>query len=81
MLGGGFMWTFWILPIIAGVALVLVPLPRGALSERPGSRSNPMDILKERFARGEIERDEYEQKPKDPVRLSQLDLVLRRAFD
>jgi len=64
MFGGGFMWIFWILLIVAVVAVISVLLGRGR-PEKRGSRPNPVDILKERYARGEIERDEYEQKLKD----------------
>ena len=64
MLGGGFMWIFWILLIVAGVVLVSA-LPGRGLGESRGSCPNPVDILKERYAQGEIERDEYEQKLKD----------------
>lgn len=64
MLGGGFMWIFWILLIVAGAILVSALLGRDRGKSR-GSRPNPVDILRERYARGEIERDEYEQKLKD----------------
>jgi putative membrane protein len=49
------MIAFWALVIVAVVALF-----RGATSSRDSaSRLDPMDILDQRFARGEIDEDEY----------------------
>lgn len=49
------MVAFWALVIFAVVALF-----RDATSSRhPASRQDPMDILDQRFARGEIDEDEY----------------------
>jgi len=64
MLGGGFMWIFWLLLIVMVVAVIAALLGRDR-PEKRGSRPSPEDTLKERYARGEIERDEYEQKLKD----------------
>jgi putative membrane protein len=59
-----FMLVFWGL-IIAGV----IALARWLLAQGTGARDapgkKPLDILKERYARGEIERDEFEQKRRD----------------
>lgn len=59
-----FMALFWGLVIVGIVALVrwLGTSNR----ESPGApRSKALDILQERYARGEIEREEYEQKRRD----------------
>jgi putative membrane protein len=61
--GGGMMWIFWILIIIALVWLVAFVTRRGSVSS--GSDKSALEILKERYARGEIDRDEFEQKQKD----------------
>jgi putative membrane protein len=53
--GGGFMWLFWILMI-----LVIV----WAVKAVAGSGNSPT-ILQERYARGEIDQEEYAQKRKD----------------
>lgn len=61
--GGGMMWIFWILIILAFVWFVAFATQRGGIP--PGSEKSAQEILKERYARGEIDRDEFEQKQKD----------------
>lgn len=56
--GGIFMWLFWIL-IIAVVVWGVRAVFGG--SEQQGSRS-AMEILEERYARGEIGQQEFERK-------------------
>ena len=65
MLFGG---IFWVLLLALGVAAFM------AFVRRPGqnghlqigqSRSSALDILEERYARGELQRDEYLQKKHD----------------
>ena len=64
--GGIFMIVFWIL-ILVGLVFVIRWLVqatgKGAHSAQSGSRA--MDILKERYARGEIDREEFEQRRRD----------------
>ena len=64
MFGGGFMWIVWLL-LIAGVAWLVAMLaaPRGRAGSSPGATT--ADIVKERYARGEIDRTECEQKLQD----------------
>jgi putative membrane protein len=66
-MGFGAVWmiVFWVL-VIAGVALLLrqllsSPAERG-FKGRPAA---PRDILGERYARGEIGKEEFEQKKQD----------------
>ncbi len=60
--GGGFMWIFWIVLI-----LVIVWAVRAGLNSGGGSRNQrtPLEILKERYARGEIDRETFERMKKD----------------
>ncbi len=63
MFGGGFMMLLWWLVPIA-LVIVLV----GYFARRPGTGTGErtaLDILKERYARGEIGKDEFEQKKRD----------------
>lgn len=61
--GGGMMWIFWILIIVVLVWFVAIATRRGGTST--GNDKTALEILKERYARGEIDRDEFEQKQKD----------------
>jgi len=62
--GGPIMVLFWVIVIIGGVVLVKWLVDQSSGSAKRGEKT-PMDILRERYARGEIDRDEYEQKRKD----------------
>lgn len=56
--GGGLMWLFWLLIIVAVVLLVRLII-RGL---SPTSTDSALEILKKRYARGEISEEEYEQR-------------------
>lgn len=60
--GGLHMLLFWLLVI--GVVVLLVRLGSGA-NNRGRSERDPLAILKERYARGEIDKSQYEQMRKD----------------
>ena len=62
-LGGGFMWLFWIL-----IAVAVVWVLNGIFAGRqtPSDRTRTaLEILEERYARGEIGQDEFKQKKAD----------------
>jgi putative membrane protein len=61
--GGIFMVVFWIVVVIGIVFLIrwLVQSTRGG----GGSGESALDILKRRYAAGEINKKEFEQKKKD----------------
>ena len=60
-MGGVGMIIFWILVLIGIIYLI-----RNAGSCRVGKgEERPLEILKERYARGEIDKEEFESKKKD----------------
>ena len=61
--GGSMMWVFWILIIVALLWFVTFATRRGSIL--PQNEKSALEILKERYARGEIDRKEFEQKQKD----------------
>lgn len=60
--GGGFMWIFWLLLVIAIVWIIKAAATGG---NSMGRQKSALDILKERYARGEINQETFEQKKKD----------------
>lgn len=60
--GGGFMWLFWVLLIIA-IVFIFQNITKGRSSRSSSSASDsPLEILKKRYARGEIDEEEYERR-------------------
>lgn len=57
----GWMWLFWIAVIVAVVFLVRTV---AAPARRPTAAS-PEEILKQRYAQGEIDQEEYERRLSD----------------
>jgi putative membrane protein len=67
--GGPFQMIIWIVALVVIVALVAWLFRSGSHSGpyagRIERRSAGLDVLEERYARGEINRDEYLQKKRD----------------
>jgi putative membrane protein len=59
-----FMLLFWVL-IILGVAALIRWLMTQSSPGRGSRDKTPLEIVQERYARGEIDREEYEQKKRD----------------
>ncbi len=65
MFFGGWMFIVWVLIIGLIVWGVIGLTRRGAsVSDRP-EKNNPLDTARERYARGEISKEEFEQIKKD----------------
>ena len=62
---GGYMWLFWFIPLGLIIwAAVMVVDSRKELGKSEQAKS-PLDILQERYARGDINKQEYEEKSRD----------------
>lgn len=61
MFFGGLFWVF----LLVLIALIAMKLLRGPERRHEGHRSAGLAILEERYAKGEIEREEYLQKKRD----------------
>lgn len=61
-MGGGFMIIWWLVIIVAIIALLKWLVGTGGSNN---STKSARQILDERYARGEIDRLEYEQKKRD----------------
>ncbi len=66
--GMWFGWIFWlaILAILIWIGVLIARnLQKSGSSEDPSQTESPLDILKKRYARGEINKEEFEQMKKD----------------
>lgn len=62
--GGGFMWIFWLLVIVAIVAVVKAMTDSN--TQRDASeKDSALSILEKCYARGEIDRKEYQEKKRE----------------
>ena len=66
-LGGGFMWIFWIILIIVILYIVKDVVSKGSSSSTGSSSADndPIEILKRRYAKGEIDEAEYERRKRE----------------
>jgi len=60
--GGGYMWLIWILVIVGAVILLKSVMSDSAPTRRD---QTPLDILKQRFAKGEITEEEFKRMKHD----------------
>jgi len=68
MFSGGmwFSWLFWIIFIAVIAWLIINMFNKSQKNSGPGSeKESPMDILKRRYANGEIDKKEFEEKKLD----------------
>lgn len=67
--GGGiwmfFHFLFWIFIVIGIILLIVWILRQPGRYERSQGEESPLDILKKRYARGEISKEEFERMKKD----------------
>jgi putative membrane protein len=58
-------WVVILIAIVAGVVWLVRSMAGAPPPQTGGRRSAGLDLLEERYARGEINRDEYLQKKRD----------------
>ncbi|MFH1494373.1 MAG: SHOCT domain-containing protein [Pseudomonadota bacterium] len=63
--GGIFMILWWVLVIAGIVALVKWMVSSSSAGSRSGGDSKALEILKERYARGEIDEQEFQKRKGD----------------
>jgi putative membrane protein len=63
--GGIFMIAFWVLVIAGVVFLARWLVVSSRKRERGSGGDSPLETLKSRYARGEINKEEFEEKKKD----------------
>jgi putative membrane protein len=65
-MGALYMGLFWVLVLVVAVVVVLaVARGRGRSGPREDSHKTARTILEERYARGEIGKEEFEEKKRD----------------
>jgi len=62
--GGGFMWVFWILLIVVLVWGVKA-FGDSTSGNNNQAEDSPLEILKKRYARGEIDEEEFTRRRKE----------------
>jgi putative membrane protein len=65
--GGGWMMIFWWILIIAVVVVLIRMLMKNSTGNPPAEKHNesPLEILKWRYASGEITKEEFEERKKN----------------
>ncbi len=65
MFFGGWMMIFWVVIIALIVWGIIALVKRGTSTSDTPQKRDPLDIAKERYAKGEISKEEFEQIKKD----------------
>jgi len=59
--GGGYMWIIWSLLIAVVIVAIKTGISNGS-ANNINNEESPLEILKKRYARGEIDEQEYERR-------------------
>lgn len=62
--GDGFMWIFWIF-VITAIAWLIISTVSSGLRNRRDEGDSPIEILKQRYAHGEIDDEEFNRRRRE----------------
>ncbi|MEO8599489.1 MAG: SHOCT domain-containing protein [bacterium] len=62
-----FMILFWVVIIVGVIALVKWLITSSGMGRRSGGNNAALDILKERYAKGEIDEQEFQKRKRDLI--------------
>jgi putative membrane protein len=63
--GMGFAWIIGLILLVLVIVLIIRSFNQNAVTGNQSGNKQAIDILKERYARGEINKEEFELKKKD----------------
>lgn len=66
-LGGLWMILWWVLVLVGIIALVKWTMTSQGRRDRTGSDNSALDILRERYARGEIDEQAFHKRKRDLI--------------
>jgi putative membrane protein len=61
--GGGLMMVFWIVVLVAAIFLIVKVVQKNGTNS--SQAESPLDVLKKRYARGEISKEEFVERKRD----------------
>ena len=65
MTGGWFMWVFWVVLLVLVLWGISSAVSGGSSTKAMAKQKDALDVLKCRYANGEIDQAEFEQKKRD----------------
>jgi putative membrane protein len=64
-IGMGWGWIIGLVVLVLIVLLIVRSIGPNTAEKSPAEGESPLDVLKKRYARGEIDKEEFEEKKRD----------------